>query len=88
MQVLVICLHEKARIQMTDGVYPRLASLVRGSRGLCGSEGHWWIPVVEPVQTEPVPEARKRQYSAEYYKPKIAAHPSRPPREPYKLSSK
>jgi hypothetical protein len=70
---------------MSDGIYPRLASIVRGSRGLCGAEARWWTPAVEPVQIGGVPPT-KRQHSTEYYKPKLATNPSRPPREPYKLA--
>jgi len=86
-ELLVFCLHVGARVQLTDGIYPRLVSIVRGSQGLCGSGARWWTPAVEPVQIGGVPST-KRQHSSEYYKPKLAAHPSRPPREPYKLREK
>jgi len=72
---------------MTDGIYPRLASIVRRSRALCGAEARWWTPAVEPVQVGGVP-LTKRQKDSEYYKPKLTVNPSRPPREPYNLKTK
>lgn len=48
-----VCLNPMARQKMPDGVYPRLAQIVRDEKTLCGPKGLWWRPITfVPVQHE------------------------------------
>jgi hypothetical protein len=84
-EVLTFCLHEGCRIRMSDGVYPRLTKIARARNGLCGYEGRWWTPIVEPVQVGGVPPTKRA--TTEYHRPRADQSTSRPPRTPYKLSA-
>lgn len=47
---LTFCLAKPCRQVLPDGEYPRLASLARGNKKLCG--GKLWIPIQLPMTIE------------------------------------
>lgn len=51
---LMVCLHKAVQQKMLDGVYPRLASVCRSDKKLCG--GQLWTPVGQPLLADPNPK--------------------------------
>lgn len=55
-EVLTLCLAKPCQQKLTDGTYPRLATLCRADKRLCG--GKLWAPVQPPLVAEQVVQER------------------------------